>query len=95
MDEPKRWNPNLKGWKMKKLVYGAFILFLFHCPFVLGAEEFLEAPVISGGTVIKKTEARLEMKAPLSHGQVLSFYKEALKDSENIKFRDWKDETYI
>ena len=95
MDKRKRWNPNLKGWKMKKLIYAVFVLLIFPCPFVLGAEKFLEAPVISGGTVIKKTEARLEMKAALSHDQVLSFYKEVLKDFENIKFRDWKDETYI
>jgi len=35
------------------------------------------------------------MKTQLSHDEVVSFYRRALKDFENIKFRDWKDATYI
>ena len=37
----------------------------------------------------------MELKTPLSHDEVVSFYREALKDFENIKFREWKDATYI
>jgi hypothetical protein len=80
---------------MKKLIYLAFIFLLFNPAFIFGAEEFLEAPVIPQGTVIKKSDARLELKTELSHKEVLSFYKEALRGFENIKFREWKDATYI
>jgi hypothetical protein len=58
-------------------------------------EDFLGAPVIPQGTATKKTDARLEMKTGLSHDEVISFYREALKDFKDIKFRDWKDATYI
>jgi hypothetical protein len=58
-------------------------------------EDFLGAPVIPQGTATKKTDARLEMKTELSHDEVISFYREALKDFQNIKFREWKDATYI
>ena len=43
------------------------------------AEGSLGAPVISGGEIIKKTDARLELKINLSHSEVVAFYKEALK----------------
>jgi hypothetical protein len=58
-------------------------------------EDFLGAPVIPQGTVTKRTDARLEMKAGLSHDEVVAFYREALKDFKDIKFRNWKDATYI
>ena len=35
------------------------------------------------------------MKTDLSHDEALSFYKEALKGSKDIKFREWKDQSYI
>ena len=59
------------------------------------AEDFLGAPVITEGKIIKKTDIRLETKVPLSHDGVLEFYQKALKDETDIKFRDWKDSTYI
>jgi hypothetical protein len=59
------------------------------------AENFLGAPVIPQGTVTQKTDDRLEMRTRLSHDEVVAFYKEALKDFEDIKFRNWKDATYI
>jgi hypothetical protein len=80
---------------MKKLIYLAFVFLLFNPSFIFGAEYFLEAPVIPEGKVIKKSDARLELKAGLSHKEVLFFYKEALDGFENIKFREWKDATYI
>ncbi|MBW1736528.1 MAG: hypothetical protein JRJ69_02970, partial [Deltaproteobacteria bacterium] len=61
----------------------------------VGAEDFLEAPVILQGKIIQKTDARLELKTELSHNEVLTFYREALKGLDDIKFRDWKDATYI
>ena len=59
------------------------------------AENFLGAPVIPQGTVTQKTDDRLEMRTRLSHDEVVAFYTEALKDFEDIKFRNWKDATYI
>ena len=58
-------------------------------------KDFLGAPVIPQGTTTQKTDDRLEMSTDLSHDEVVAFYKEALKDLEDIKFRDWKDATYI
>jgi len=58
-------------------------------------EDFLGAPVLSQGTVSQKTDDRLEMRTVLSHDDVISFYREALKDAEDIKFREWKEATYI
>lgn len=59
------------------------------------AEDFLGAPVLPQGTITTKTDARLEMKTGLSHDEVVAFYREALKDVKDIKFRDWKEATYI
>lgn len=64
-------------------------------PVSSGAEEFLGAPVIPGGKTNLKTESRLEMVSPLSHDEILKFYKDVLKGEKDIKFRDWKDATYI
>jgi len=78
---------------MKKTTLLFLILLMF--PVVSNAEDFLGAPVISQGKENLRTDARLEMKTPLSHDEVVLFYKEQLKDVPDIKFRDWKDSTYI
>ena len=44
---------------------------------------------------MERTKSRLEMKSPLSHDEIVAFYRQALKKYEDIKFRDWKDATYI
>jgi len=72
-----------------------FIFLMLNPTCLLGAEDFLEAPVILQGKIIQKTDARLELKTELSHNEVLTFYREALKGLDDIKFRDWKDATYI
>ena len=79
---------------MKKSVMLLFALLVL-LPAFTYAEDFLGAPVIPGGKVINKTANRLEIMTHMTHDQVLSFYKEALKKEEDIKFRDWKDQTYI
>ncbi|MFH1487402.1 MAG: hypothetical protein ABII06_00710 [Pseudomonadota bacterium] len=78
------------------LLFAALILCLslsFPAPSL--AEDFLGAPVITDGKIVEKTGVRLETKVPLSHDGVLKFYRKALKDEKDIKFRDWKDSTYI
>ena len=76
-----------------------YLLLLLALSFIVpanaSAEEFLGAPVIPQGKTVLKTDSRLEIKTGLSHDEVLSFYKEALKDFKDIKFRDWEDATYI
>ena len=78
---------------MKKTALLLLIFLLF--PAVSNAEDFLEAPVVSQGKENLRTDARLEMKTPLSHDEVVLFYREQLKEVPDIKFRDLKDATYI
>ncbi len=78
---------------MKKTALLLLIFLMF--PAASNAEDFLEAPVVSQGKENLRTDARLEMKTPLSHDEVVLFYREQLKEVSDIKFRDWKDATYI
>jgi hypothetical protein len=59
------------------------------------ADDFLGAPVIPGGEQISKTKERLELNSKKTYAEVLQFYKEALAQFSDIKYRDWKDATYI
>ncbi len=79
---------------MKKYVLVTVALFLI-IPSYINAGDFLGAPVIPQGKAIKKTDARLELKTELSHDKVLEFYRTALKGFKDIKFREWKNATYI
>jgi hypothetical protein len=79
---------------MKKLAF-CIILFVMIAPAGLKAEDFLGAPVIPEGKTTLKTASRLEMKAAVSHDQAVEFYQKALEGLPDIKFRDWKDVTYI
>ncbi len=78
---------------MKKTALLLLILLMF--PVVSNAEDFLGAPVVSQGKEKLRTDIRLEVKSSLSHDAVVLFYREQLKNEPNIKFRDWKDATYI
>jgi len=60
-----------------------------------GAEDFLGAPVIPGAMPLIKTDARLELQTNLRHDEVVRFYKEALKGLPDIRYREWKEATYI
>jgi len=70
----------------------SFVIFL---PVASYGEDFLGAPVIPQGTTTQKTDDRLNMKVGLSHDEVIAFYRKALKDFKDIKFRNWKEATYI
>jgi hypothetical protein len=59
------------------------------------ADDFLGAPVIPGGEQISKTKERLELNSKKTYAEVLQFYKEALAQFSDIKYRNWKDATYI
>ena len=87
----------MKGLKMKKMFF--LMLFLCFCvlfsPASLWAEKFLEAPLVPGGKTVQKTKSKMEMVSRLSHRDVMRFYKEALNGDKDIKFREWKNDTYI
>jgi len=83
-----------KDHKMKKITLCMLGLLLV-CPAIGHAEDFLGAPLLSRGETVSKTKSRLEMKAPMTHDEILAFYREALKETPDIKFRNWKDATYI
>ena len=79
---------------MKKLAV-CILLLAMMLPAGLKAEDFLGAPVMPGGKTTLQTEARLEITAAVSHDQAVEFYQKALEGYQDIKFRDWKDATYI
>ncbi len=79
---------------MKKyVIFLIGLTFLF--PASIMAEDFLEAPVMPGGKVLVRTDSRLEFSVPKGHGEVLGYYKDALKKFKDIRIREWGQDTYI
>jgi hypothetical protein len=78
---------------MKRFAISLAILLCLAPPSL--ADEFLGVAVIPDGTVMEKTKNRLVFKTQLNHAQALKFYQDALKGLEDIKFREWKEDTYI
>jgi len=64
-------------------------------PALAGAVDFLGAPVVPEAQEVSKTKKRLEMRTPMSHDQIIEFYRNALANEQDIKFRDWPQATYI
>ena len=79
---------------MRKVLCLIAVLCLFNSA-SYGAEDFLGAPLAPDAKIKLKTDKRLEILTPLSHDDVLKFYKDALKGEKDIKYRDWKTDTYI
>ena len=79
---------------MKKNMLLVWVLILM-LPAYSGAADFLGAPVVPDSETLSRTKIRLELKVSQSHDEVVAFYRESLKDFEDIKFRDWPDATYI
>jgi hypothetical protein len=80
----------------KRLIWFAFVAVVcLVTPGTLMADNFLGAPLMPGGKVILKQKGRLEVALPLPHDKIVAFYKEALKDEKDIRYRDWQDSTYI
>ncbi|MBW1720737.1 MAG: hypothetical protein JRH13_02130 [Deltaproteobacteria bacterium] len=80
---------------MKKILLVMVSLVFFGAGPGICGESFLDVPLVPGGKLIKKTDKRLEMTVPMTHNEVLKFYKDAFKKLKDIKIRDWKDATYI
>lgn len=70
-------------------------LALLLLPWLSMADEFLGAPVIPGGEIVQQTKKRMVIRTNQTHDEVLSYYKKELKDLPDLKYREWKDETYI
>ena len=79
---------------MKKTTLCVLVVFLV-CPSMLNAEDFLGVPLAPKAEEVSKTKSRLEVKSTLPHDEVLAFYRETLKGQKDLKYRDWKDATYI
>ncbi len=73
-----------------------FIVLLFILlPTVSFADDFLGAPIAPDAQTVNKSEKQFTYTTSMSHDEVLSFYKEKMATFENIKYRDWEEETYI
>jgi len=81
--------------KMRRLIVALIITAICIPSLILAEENFLEAPIIPGAKVVKKTETRLELKINKSHDEVVAFYKSALKGLKDVRYREWKKATYI
>jgi len=54
-----------------------------------------EAPVMPGGTLMKTEDTAVYIEYEAPYGKVLAWYKQALKDYKDEKYRDWADQMYI
>jgi len=80
---------------MKNHIILIQIILLMFFSSLAGAEDFLGAPIIPYGETIQKTDTHLEILTNLSHDDAVAFYRDALKEEKDIKFREWKKATYI
>ena len=79
---------------MKTLILSFAVLFLLissPCP----AEDFLGVPIVPDGQTIKSDKGKMEKVYDIPMTQILSFYKERLKDNKDIKFRELGDQIRI
>ena len=54
-----------------------------------------EAPVMPGGTLVKTEDTAVYIDYEMPYEKVLAWYKEALKEYKDDKYRDWADQMYI
>ena len=78
---------------MRKYLIAAILIILI--PGFVYADEFLKVPVLPNSQVVSKNKDKLVLKTGLSHDEVLAYYREELKNFKDVKYRDWKDSTYI
>jgi hypothetical protein len=58
-------------------------------------DKFFNAPVMPGGADAGSDGSRVQLAYDLPYETVLAWYKEALKNYKDEKFRDWEDQMYI
>lgn len=64
-------------------------------PTISYSADFLGVPILPNSQTVEKKDSRFEYKTGLSHDDVVSFYRKKLKSLHDIKYREWKDSTYI
>ncbi|MFH1112741.1 MAG: hypothetical protein V1792_02355 [Pseudomonadota bacterium] len=77
-----------------------YVIYIIPAVFALSAsicrgEDFLGAPVISGGKTVVSQTNRLEKLLDMGYQDAVKYYQNALKSHENVKFWDRTTETYI
>jgi len=72
---------------MKKLMMFSILSFLTMAAPVL-AGDFLGAPVRSGGETFRSDTSLLEMRYHLPQEEIIQFYRDALKDQEDLVYKD-------
>ncbi len=89
--------------KMIKLLTAIFVSLMIvatFSPVLLAAEAPLqdkqwEAPVMPGGTLVKTEDTAVFISYDLPYEKVLEWYKKALENYKDEKYRDWKEQMYI
>jgi hypothetical protein len=54
-----------------------------------------EAPVMPGGTLVKTEDTAVFISYDRPYDKVLAWYKKALENYKDEKYRDWKEQMYI
>ncbi|MFH1481794.1 MAG: hypothetical protein ABIG67_11035 [Pseudomonadota bacterium] len=72
---------------MKKLITVSILILLTIAVPVL-AGDFLGVPIRSGGQSLQTKKSFLEVRYDLSQEEITQFYKDALKDQRDLRFRD-------
>lgn len=57
--------------------------------------QWLGAPIMPDGTKVKEEPSRLITEYNLPYDQVFAWYKEALRQYPDARYRDWEEEMYI
>lgn len=84
-----------RSMKMKGSLFCLLIVVLVSIPSTSRAEDFLGAPVMTGGTTVRAEKRLLEKSYDFSREQVLDFYKGILKDVQDLKFWERSDRSEI
>lgn len=71
------------------------ILSITICFSLAQAEDFLGLPLPPEGKVMEKTDTYIKLEVSKTHDEILNYYKGVLQKEKDIKFRDWKEMTYI
>ncbi|MFH1123109.1 MAG: hypothetical protein V1758_05555 [Pseudomonadota bacterium] len=71
---------------MKSLILFAVLSLIISSP--CSAEDFLGAPIMPDGQTLKSGKGKMEKVYDIPATQILSFYKEKLKDNKDIKYRE-------
>lgn len=80
---------------MRKIVMFILLGYMAFPSSILWGEDFLGAPVISGGKTIHSQQDRLEKLYDMGYQDAVKYYQDALKNFESVKIWDRSTETYI